>query len=296
MITENVPLKKWTYYKIGGPARYFAQPKTESDLQKTAEFIRKNRLKYFVLGAGSNLLVDDAGFDGVVIQMGGFSRLKQEGELLVTGAGVLVVQALRLCMAEGLAGLELLAGIPGSMGGVFRMNAGTTLGEIKDVAEEVTAFDLSSSRARTLKKAELSFSYRTQHFLKPHELVTEGKVRVTRAEPKLIQERLRELLEKRKKSQPIEKPSCGSVFKNPDPARGLHAWKCIADAGLRGHQIGKAQISELHTNYIVNLGGASSHDVRALIQLAKKRVLAHSGVELEEEVQYLKGSELPSQP
>lgn len=285
MIRENIPLASFTYYKIGGPARYFAQPQNEDELREIAEFIKNRKLRLFILGAGSNVLFDDRGFDGLVLNTSKIDRrLSQEQKTLETGAGVMVIQLLRHCMSQGIGGFEFLVGVPGNMGGVFYMNAGTKLGEIKDVVTEITVFNLDQVQERILTKDQLKYTYRAQHFLKPREIILRGKVAGQHSDPKTVQEQVQRLLEARKRSQPIDKPSCGSVFKNPDSAKGQHAWKLIDDAGLRGFRIGAAQISELHTNFIVNLGGAKASDVRALIQEAKKRVHDKFGLTLEEEV------------
>lgn len=292
---ENVPLAPFTYYKIGGPARWLAQPRSIDDLRAAGEFIRANNIPFFILGAGSNILFDDAGFEGLVLHAGKLdTRLiedpatqpAQTGALisLSVGASTLVIHLLRHCMKRGIAGLEFLAGIPGSMGGVFRMNAGTKLGEIKDAVTEVALFDLFTGKERTVFGAELAFSYRQNHFVTPSEIILRGKLRGALDDPKAVQDQVTKLLDARKRTQPIDKPSCGSVFCNPDPENGVFAWKLIDQAGLRGYRIGNAEISRLHTNFIVNLGGASAADVRALIAEAKARVKAKFGIELHEEV------------
>jgi len=285
MIQENVPISSLTYYKIGGPARYFTRPESVEDLKEAAEFLRKNKIPYFVLGAGSNVLIDDRGFDGLVIHTSKLDRtLEQQGDTLTAGASVMVIHLLRHCMNAGVSGFEFLVGIPGNMGGVIFMNAGTKLGCAGPMLLEVDAFDLATETKRTVMKDEIKFSYRAQHFLKPDELVLRGRFQCASADPKSVQDQIQKLLSDRKASQPIDKPSCGSVFKNPDPEHGVHAWKVIDQVGLRGHRIGNAQISPMHSNFIVNLGSASSSDVQALITEAKTRVKAQLGIELEEEV------------
>lgn len=285
-IRENVELAPLTYYKIGGPARYFAQPESIEDLAAISEFLRKNDISYFILGAGSNILVNDAGFDGLVIHTARLNRtIAQNADLLEVGSSAMVIQVLRHCMANGFGGLDFLVGIPGNMGGVLCMNAGTKTGDVNGAVVEVTAYDLESNAQRVIKKADLKYSYRAQHFLKPHEVILGGKLKGYLSEPKTIQDQVTNLLNARKRSQPIDKPSCGSVFKNPTP--DLHAWKVVTDAGLRGYRIGNAQISEMHTNFIVNLGKAKAADVVALIEEAKKRAKDQSGVVLEEEVKVI---------
>ena len=296
LIRENVTLAPLTYYKIGGVARYYAQPTSTKDLSEISNFLLEMRQPYFILGAGSNVLLDDKGFDGLVIHTNLLDRSLETasnasvntpdpGLVIEVGASVMVIQLLRHCMGEGISGLELLVGIPGNMGGVFTMNAGTKLGEIKDVVVDVTAYDLATGQTRTLNKNSLKYSYRHQHFLAPHEIILKGKVRGILSDPKLVQDRVQLLLTARKKSQPVDKPSCGSVFKNPSPQH--QAWQLIDNAGLRGYKVGNAQISEVHTNFIVNLGGATAADVKAVIAHAKTQVKAKFNIELEEEVKII---------
>lgn len=246
-------------------------------------------MPHFILGSGSNVLFDDSGFNGLVIQTGKLDRsLTDDGNTISVGASVRVIEVLRYCMLKGFSGLECLVGIPGNMGGVFFMNAGTTIGEIKDVLIELTAFDLKiGSQCRVILQQEMVYGYRSQLFLNPNEIIVQGKIRISPGQPSVVQQEIRKLLEKRSCSQPIDRPSCGSVFKNPDLSKGIHAWKLIDGAGLRGYRIGDAQISELHTNFIVNLGSARAKDVRALITEAKTRVLSRFGVQLEEEVRII---------
>ena len=285
LIRENITLAPLTYYKIGGPARYYAQPESAQHLAELVDFLRDKKVPYFVLGAGSNVLMHDEGFGGLVIHTSKLDRtLTGTGTALQVGASVMVIHLLRHCMSEGLAGFELLVGIPGSLGGVLYMNAGTQKGEIESTITNVTAYDLATKTERTISREALKYSYRAQHYLRPHEIILRGTLEGRKSTPQAVQAEVQALLATRKKAQPIDKPSCGSVFKNPDPATKLQAWKLIADAGLRGHRVGNAQISELHTNFIVNLGGAKASDVTALIDLAKSRVKAQCGVVLEEEV------------
>lgn len=282
LIRENVTLAPLTYYKIGGPARYFAQPQSAADLAQLSDFLKSTKMPYFVLGAGSNVLLDDRGYDGLVLHTAKLDKsLTQFADQIEVGASVMVIQLLRLCMTVGIAGFERLVGIPGNMGGVFYMNAGTKTGEIKDVVREITAYDLATKTQRTIEGDELKYSYRKQHFLKPHEIILRGKVEGELTDPKSVQTKVNDLLNNRKKSQPIDRPSCGSVFKNPG---NYQAWQLIDKAGLRGFKIGNAQISDMHTNFIVNLGGATSADIKALIEEAKKQVNDKFAVKLEEEV------------
>ncbi|MEW6056725.1 MAG: UDP-N-acetylmuramate dehydrogenase [Bdellovibrionota bacterium] len=288
-LEENVKLAPFTYYKIGGHARYFVQPESVQQLEEISRFLNSTKNPYFILGAGSNVLFDDDGFEGLIIQTSKLNRTLEHPSpsCIKAGSATQVIQLLRLCMNEGISGFEFLVGIPGNVGGALYMNAGTKLGEVKDVLQEITTFDLLSGEERKYDRQQIRYEYRSQHFLSAHEIITGGTFTCAQSTPERVQAEIQALLALRKKSQPIDKPSCGSVFKNPDPAKGLHAWKLIADTGLRGHRIGAAQISELHTNFIINLGGAKAKDVLGLISLAKNKVKDAFGISLEEEVRII---------
>lgn len=285
-ILFNEPLAKHTYYRIGGPADILAAPKSLEDLKIIAGFLSKEHLNAVILGSGSNVLVSDAGVRGLVIKM---TRLSQAIDLLPSGnlklgSGVAVSTLLRRCVQEGWGGLEFLTGVPGSIGGVVAMNAGTHLGEAKDRLVSVTVYDLASGEIKTIQ--ELPFSYRKNHFLSRTQVVVETVWKIEKQDPSFVKSTIDDLLVRRKTTQPVEYPSCGSVFKNPK-AFAKHAWQVIDELGLRGHRIGGAQISEKHPNFIVNLGAATAADVKGLIDLVKARALGELNIPMEEEVKYL---------
>ena len=281
-IKFNEPLSKYTYYKIGGPADVVVSPSSLGEIKEVAEILRNTGEPFMCLGMASNVLIADTGFKGTVIRLHKlnteFSRLGENH--LQVGAGLPIMTLLRKTAEQGLAGLELWSGVPGSVGGAVVMNAGTSLGETKDCLSSVEVFSLGDGSVRTLK-APFEYEYRKNHFLKKDDIVMSAVLKVQSSEPKAVKARLAELLEKRKQSQPVDLPSCGSVFKNPRP---LSAWQVIEKLGLRGHRIGGAQFSEKHSNFIVNTGGAKASDVKGLIDLAKTRAKAELGVTLEEEV------------
>lgn len=290
-IRENVALAPLTYYRIGGPARYYAQPESLEDLAGVFRVLREKGIGYFILGAGSNVLFDDQGFDGLVIHTSKLDRnLRQTVDEIEVGASVMNAQVLRQCMKTGLSGFEFLAGVPGNIGGALFMNAGTKLGDMNSVVESITVYDLKAGRKRTLSRAEIKYGYRSQLFLGANEIIVRAKMKGRPADPKAVQERVKQLLESRRKTQPIDKPSCGSVFKNPGNAA---AWKLIEEVGLRGYRVGNAQFSPLHCNFIVNLGGAKASDVKALIAEAKSRVRSRLNLELEEEVRIVPFRSVP---
>lgn len=275
-------LSKYTTYRIGGPAKIFALPKTKEDLFAIGAYLQATHEPYFVLGNGSNVLAPDEGFGGVVI----CTRDLNPGiEFLPhaqvrAGASTLNARILRASAEQGLGGLEALSGVPGNVGGAVYMNAGTASGWIDTVLLEVEVVNLRGG-SRVIPKEELKYSYREQHFLKDGELVWSALLQLQKEDKETVTKRLADSMKKRKAAQPIELPSCGSVFRNPD---GHNAWKLISDAGLRGISHGGAAISDKHCNFIVNNGGAKKEDVLFLIQLAKEKVYNKFQIKLHEEV------------
>lgn len=276
------PLAKHTTWKIGGPAKYMAFPETLEHLEEIAKYLRDTRSDYAILGNGSNLLVPDEGFNGLVIKT---SRLPSflkflDNQMIQVSASMPNAKVVRACADQGLAGLEFLGGIPGTIGGAVIMNAGTGEGWVDQVITGVRTFCLRDG-LKEYKREALRYSYREQHFLAPTEIVLEAFFQLRADRPEAIKQRIQEGTRKRKDAQPLELPSCGSVFRNPP---GAKAWQLIDAAGLRGTVKGGAQISEKHSNFIVNLGGAKMTEVLFLIKLAKEAVEHHSGVKLQEEV------------
>lgn len=286
-LTFGENLAKHTYYRIGGPARIFCIPKSVADLDWIRECVSHSKVDAFILGLGSNILVADGGYDGLVIKTSRIDiSITLQGDRLRVGSGVAVSSLLRRAAQEGWSGFEMLTGVPGSIGGVITMNAGTHLGEARDRIRKVETFNLSTGVLRVIEGADLQFEYRKNHFLTRDEVITHTEWEVTLSEPAQVKAVIDETLARRKASQPTEYPSCGSVFKNPRD-HGIHAWQVIEKLQLRGHRIGNAQISEKHPNFIVNLGGALASDVRALIDLVKSRAKAELGIEMHEEVKFL---------
>lgn len=288
------PLSRHTYYRIGGPTPLLAFPKDEAALRWLKQGLEQTGLPSFILGLGSNLLVSDGGFPGLVIKT---SRLDlgiealgapaADGSLLVrTGASVAVSTLLRRAAQEGWSGFECLAGVPGSVGGVAVMNAGTHLGEAQERIHRLEAHLMGEGVTREWLRPQMEFDYRRNLFLPSDAVVLRVEWRVEKAEPSVVKKGIDDTLERRKATQPVDYPSCGSVFKNPRES-GLRAWQVIDRLGLRGHRIGNAQFAEKHSNFIINLGGASAADVRGLIDLAKSRASGELGLTLEEEVKFL---------
>lgn len=279
---KNEPLAKYTSYRIGGPAKYFALPKTKEHLFAIGKFLLESKELYAILGNGSNVLAPDEGFAGVVIctrDLEPFLEFLPENKVRAS-AGTLNARLLRACAEKGLGGIDALSGVPGNLGGAVVMNAGTAVGWIAQALESVEVVSLKGGE-RTVSGKHLKYSYREQHYLEQGELVWAATLQLKAEESEEIRKRLSDAVKRRKAAQPIELPSCGSVFRNPE---GKNAWKVIDEAGLRGMEKGGARISQKHSNFIVNEGGATKADVLFLIQTAKEKVYNQSGIRLQEEV------------
>lgn len=290
-IEFEAPLSKVAYYRIGGKAEVLVTPRTFQDLEKIHQILKETGARFFILGWGSNLLFPDSGLRGVVIRMKHlFSEIELESEnVLKVGASVGASSLLREASLQGYGGLAHLTGIPGSVGGMVVMNAGTHLGEMKNcvLKTSFTRFDLTSDlKLEERIHEEQDFSYRHQHFLPPQALVTHAWLKITKATSESVKAEIDTLYQRRKATQPVDLPSCGSVFMNPKE-QGMHAWQVIDRLGLRGHQIGQAQISEKHSNFIVNLGNASSEDVLSLIRLVEEKAKSELGIEMKREVKVI---------
>jgi len=288
----NADLSKAAYYRIGGRARVMITPREFSDLELLHELFLQNPVPYFILGWGSNLLFSDENYEGVMIRMKHlFTGIEEVGEgVLRVGASVGANVLLRVASEKGYGGLARFTGIPGSIGGMVAMNAGTHLGEMSGVIRKSEWVNLGEPAERLVLHSRIhganDFSYRKNHFLKPGDLLTHIELSYQREEPAQLKAEIDSLYQRRKATQPVEYPSCGSVFMNPKET-GLRAWEVVEKLGLRGHRIGNAQISEKHPNFIVNLGGAKSAEVRSLIDLVKTRARSDLGIELHEEVRIL---------
>lgn len=281
----DAPLSRFTSLRVGGPADALATPESRSDLARLLAICARHRLPHLVLGAGFNTLALDAGVEGVVIQLGRLRGLDQRpGGLLRAEAGVSHNQLVKFCIRHGFSGLEFGAGIPGTIGGWVAMNAGIPSREVKDVVREVEVMAPSGSTLRHLERGALRFVYRGLRGLAPGSVILSALFAVSFATPALVKAEVGRLLARRAQTQPLDVPSCGSVFKNPP---GDYAGRLIERAGLKGYQVGGAQISPLHANFIANLGGATAADVLALMREAQTRVLAQTGRRLVPEVRVI---------
>jgi UDP-N-acetylmuramate dehydrogenase len=281
------PLARYTSMKIGGPADYFIEVNDENALAKVLARLQRGETPVCLLGNGSNVLVSDRGVRGAVIRLSGeFKRLewREAGDTVQVhvGAAYAVTQLVRQAARKGCAGLEFAEGIPGTVGGALFMNAGAYGSEFEKVVEEVEAIN-SQGESLRFSREEMNFSYRDSHLPKGT-VVTGVRLRLAKAEPARVDSKLRELVGRRKSSQPSGLPNSGSMFRNPP---GDYAGRLIEAAGLKGKRIGQAQIAERHANFIVNLGGAKAVEVRQLMELARNEVSRQFGVELVAEVKFL---------
>lgn len=280
------PMAKHTSFRIGGPAKRMAFPKTREQLVVLMGFLQDAGVKPLLIGNGTNLLVADKGLDTVVIDTSAelsHIELTDEGEI-AADAGVSLSKLALFAWKNGLTGLEFAHGIPGTLGGGVVMNAGAYGGELKDVVTEVTA--LYSDGVKVLTPAELDFSYRHSVFSAGDGIVLGAKVKLESGDPDAIKAKMDDLMARRKASQPLELPSAGSTFKRP---AGGYAAALIDAAGLKGYAVGGAQVSEKHAGFVVNRGGATFDDVLRLMDHIRSEVLRTSGVELEPEVKIIRG-------
>jgi UDP-N-acetylmuramate dehydrogenase len=277
-LLANQSLGEFTWFRVGGPAQTFFMPEDENDL---AYFLRNlpSEIPVTVIGAGSNLIVRDGGVPGVVVRLGrGFNDVKIEDHRVTVGTAMLDVMVARAAQAAGLAGLAFLSGIPGTIGGALRMNGGAYGGETKDILVEARGVDRQGN-VRNFGNGEMGFSYR--HCGVPEDVIfTTATFQARAGQPDAIAAEMAEIKKKREASQPRNRTG-GSTFKNPP---GHSAWKLVDDAGCRGLTIGGAQVSELHSNFLINLGGASAADIETLGEIVRQRVKTNSGIDLEWEI------------
>ena len=281
---ENEPMSRHCSFRIGGEAAAFCRVSDETQLSALLALLRREGVPYAVIGRGSNLLVSDGGFPGAVVQLADApASLRREGDCVSAWAGVTLARLAVFAREQGLAGLEFSHGIPGSLGGGILMNAGAYGGEMKDVVISVRYLDAAGAVRET---AEPGFAYRRSRFSDSGEIVLGAVLRLEPDAPDAIAARMAELWEKRSASQPLSLPSAGSTFKRP--ATG-YAAAMIDGAGCKGLAVGGAQVSEKHAGFVVNRGGATAADVKALMAEVQRRVLEKYGVELQPEVRFLGG-------
>ena len=283
-VFENEPMSMHTTFRIGGPARYFAVVNSEEDLIKTIKLVREENQEYFVLGNGSNILVSDKGFDGVVLQLSGeFDTIHLSGNNIIAGSGLLLSQVAKTALDNSLAGLEFASGIPGTIGGAIVMNAGAYGSEMKDVVKAVRILWLEPDEPtiETLTLDDLKLSYRHSILKERKGIVLDVKLTLKPGSKEEIKSIMDDLASKRREKQPLEYPSAGSTFKRPE---GYFAAKLIEDAGLKGYKVGTAMVSDKHAGFVVNTGGAKAAEVKQVMDHVVHTVNQSAGITLEPEV------------
>lgn len=283
-VKQQEPMSRHTTFRIGGPADFYLCPHSTKEVQEVVEICKEEKLPYFVLGNGSNLLVSDKGYRGVVIQLWkNFSDITVKDCCIQAKAGALLSKVAAEALEAGLTGMEFASGIPGTIGGAAFMNAGAYGGEMKDIVKSVKVLD-TQGEIRVLSKEELKMGYRTSIVKEKGYTVLSVELELTKGNQEEIRNTMEDLKERRTSKQPLEMPSAGSTFKRPE---GYFAGKLIMDSGLRGFSVGGAQVSEKHCGFVVNKGGATAMDVLTLIREVQRKVKEQFGVNLETEVQFL---------
>lgn len=281
-VFEYEPMDIHTSFRCGGSADLYVVPGNLAELFSVRELLLKEKLPHIIMGNGSNLLFLDGGYRGVVVKLGeGIDRVRFEGNMVFAEPGVGLAALSRQAMKEGRSGLEFACGIPGSLGGAVYMNAGAYGGSISDLVISVASLD-SYGIMRDRRDADCEFGYRQSIFTKNGEMIVGVKLQLGEDLPSRIEERMRELTEKRNAKQPVNMPSAGSFFKRPE---GDFAGRLIEEAGLKGLRVGGAMVSPLHAGFIVNTGGATARDVVDLMTIVRETVAERSGIVLEPEVQ-----------
>ena len=298
---ENEPLSRHTTWKIGGPARWFARIRDDRDLKEALDLMRSTGVPLAILGGGSNVLVSDEGFPGLVLSMEDKS-IELKGTKVVAAAGAILAMVAHKATKAGLTGLEWAYGVPGTVGGAIKGNAGAFGGETAKVIALVEVVDPATSERMHLGANDLSYSYRHSIFFEKPWIITHGIYQLAAEDPEVCAERMRQCLEQKKMSQPLGAACAGSTFRNPHKSKFLDpslipaifaeretvpaAW-LIEQVGLKNHIVGGAIFSPKHANFIINMGDATAKDVRTLIEMARRKVRAYFGVMLSEEVRYI---------
>lgn len=277
---QNEPMRAHTTFKIGGEADIFIIPASPAALISAVKKCTELEIPYFILGNGSNLLVSDGGIEGAVISLAGINGISAEGEKITCGAGAMLSSVCLKALSLSLTGLEFAYGIPGTAGGALYMNAGAYGGQMADVIESAECLT-ASGEIKTLKKEDMRLCYRSSVFKKGGLIIISLTLALKKGDKAEIKAEMDELLNRRKQKQPLEYPSAGSTFKRPE---GYFAGALIEKNGLKGLSVGGAQVSEKHAGFVINRGGATAADVKALIGKIQKKVFENDGVMLEPEV------------
>ena len=285
---ENVftkePMSRHTTFRAGGPADFFVTPEKEGQVRKTLSLLKEAQVPRYIMGNGSNLLVGDRGYRGVILQIcKKMNRIRIQDTVIQAQAGALLSKIAAEAQAKGLTGFEFASGIPGSLGGAVMMNAGAYGGEMKQVLIQAQILNASGEIEDVLAE-EMELGYRSSVFSRNGGVIISASIQLEPGDPSAIQSRMEELKFLRTSKQPLEYPSAGSTFKRPE---GYFAGKLIQDAGLRGFQVGGAQVSEKHCGFVINKDQATAMDIRSLMEQVSEKVYAQFGVRLEPEVKLI---------
>ncbi len=275
-------MKEHTTFRVGGPADVLVSPQSVEELTRILSLAKENQIPYYVIGHGSNLLVGDGGIRGLVIEFGKeYAGITWDGNISLTvQAGCMMSTAANFAYKQGLTGMEFAAGIPGTLGGAIRMNAGAYGGEMKDIVKTVTVM-LPDGDVKVMDRDEMHFAYRHSIADEQDLIILETELVLEHGDPEAIQARMQELGQARREKQPLEYPSAGSTFKRPE---GYFAGKLIMEAGLAGYRVGDAQVSEKHCGFVINRGEATAKEIDTLMQDVIRKVQEKDGVTLEPEV------------
>ena len=288
-LKENISLHKYTTYKVGGKARYFAEPSNLDEIQEVLQWRKQQKLPLFILGKGSNLVVSDSGFEGLVLYFGrNFKKIKINGTQIYAEAGALLHSLVQKSVNQGLIGMENLGGIPGTIGGGVYINAGAFDQELNQTIVKVTSITHNGDLI-IRSTSECGFAYRHSNFFQWKEIILSAEFVLSQSEKESVKKQFHHILQKRKGKQPLEYPNAGSMYKRPP---GTYAGKLIQEANLKGFALGGAQISPKHANFVINANNATSQDIYDLSEEVKNQVLENSGIELEKEQIFL-GKFLP---
>ncbi|MDU6175280.1 MAG: UDP-N-acetylmuramate dehydrogenase [Clostridium perfringens] len=282
-ITVDSPMSEHIYFRVGGPADILVTPVNEEQVVNTLKLCREYNVPYFILGNGSNILVKDGGISGVVIKFNKLNKITTEGNCVTAQSGALLKDVSKAALENNLRGFEFACGIPGSIGGAVFMNAGAYDGEMAHVIKSARVID-ENCNIKNLTKEELELGYRSSIVMKKGYVVIEATVELESGEYASIKDKIDDLTNRRESKQPLEYPSAGSTFKRPE---GYFAGKLIQDSGLKGFSIGGAAVSEKHSGFVINKGGATAKDVLDVIAHVQKTVKENFGVELHTEVRII---------
>ena len=282
-ITVDSPMSEHIYFRVGGPADILVTPVNEEQVVNTLKLCREYNVPYFILGNGSNILVKDGGISGVVIKFNKLNKITTEGNCVTAQSGALLIDVSKAALENNLRGFEFACGIPGSIGGAVFMNAGAYDGEMAHVIKSARVID-ENCNIKNLTKEELELGYRSSIVMKKGYVVIEATVELESGEYASIKDKIDDLTNRRESKQPLEYPSAGSTFKRPE---GYFAGKLIQDSGLKGFSIGGAAVSEKHSGFVINKGGATAKDVLDVIAHVQKTVKENFDVELHTEVRII---------